>query len=218
MNARKSLSRLLPLSLTLGLLAMGCDEAKPAESKGAAPAKAETKPEAKAEPAAEAKADAKAEPAADAKAEPAEAEPAADAKAEPAGGAKAEPTADKPPKAADEAPKAGGKPKADAKPKPKADEAPKEEAKPAAAGNGKELYMKKCKSCHGVSGAADTKIAKKHDIGSWTVAGWKSKWTMSKVKDIVANGKAGTKMKAFKGKLTPEEIDAVSAYARGLGK
>jgi mono/diheme cytochrome c family protein len=213
-NARKSLSRLLPLSLTLGLLAMGCDEAKPAESKGAAPAKAETKPEAKAEPAAEAKAEpAEAEPAADAKAEPAgeaKAEPAEDAKAEPAGDAKAEPTADKPPKAADEAPKAGGK--------PKADEAPKEEAKPAAAGNGKELYMKKCKSCHGVSGAADTKIAKKHDIGSWTVAGWKSKWTMSKVKDIVANGKAGTKMKAFKGKLTPEEIDAVSAYARGLGK
>ncbi len=69
-----------------------------------------------------------------------------------------------------------------------------------------------------MSGAADTKIAAKHDIASWKVPGWKSKWSMSKVLDIVANGKSGTKMKAYKGKLTPAEIDAVSAYSRSLGK
>jgi mono/diheme cytochrome c family protein len=68
-----------------------------------------------------------------------------------------------------------------------------------------------------VSGAADTKIGQKNDIPSWKDSGWKAKWPMSKVKDIVINGKSGTKMKPFKDKLTPAEIDAVSAYARSLG-
>jgi cytochrome c553 len=94
---------------------------------------------------------------------------------------------------------------------------PKEE--PAASGvDGKEVYLKKCKNCHGVKGDADTKIGKKNDIPSWKEPGWKSKWSLAKVKDIVENGEAGTKMKAFKTKLSADEIDAVSKYARTLGK
>jgi len=34
----------------------------------------------------------------------------------------------------------------------------------------------------------------------------------------VTTGKSGTKMKAFKDKLTADEIAAVSKYARSLGK
>jgi mono/diheme cytochrome c family protein len=79
------------------------------------------------------------------------------------------------------------------------------------------VYAKKCKSCHGASGAADTKIGEKNDIPSWKEPGWKAKWPQSKVVDIVTNGKAGTKMKPFKDKLSKEEIDAVSAYSRSLG-
>ncbi len=222
MNTRNRLSRLLPLSLTLGLLVPACDgEPKPAAKTDAKEAKA-AKADANAEPKAEEKPEAAAEekpadaveekPEAAAEEKPAEAAEAAEAEtpSEPDAEEKGEP---------EEVAKADAKPKAD-KPKadkPKAD--PKPKAEPAPSGvDGKALYMKKCKNCHGTTGAADTKLAKKHDIPSWKESGWKGKWSMSKVKDIVNNGKSGTKMKAFKGKLTPEEIDAVSTYSRGLGK
>jgi mono/diheme cytochrome c family protein len=88
---------------------------------------------------------------------------------------------------------------------------------PATTASGKDVYLQKCKNCHGVKGDADTKIGRQNDIPSWKEPGWKGKWPISKVKDIVINGKGGTKMKPFKSKLTPEEIDAVSEYARSLG-
>jgi len=230
-TARKTLSRLLPLSLTFGLLLTACDggaeAGKKADAKAADAKKTGDEANAKAP---EVKADEKPEADTPEVAEkPAE---AADAKPEDNAG-EGEPKAEEPkaeePKAEEpkaEEPKADesktDKPKAD-KPKadkPKADKPKADDPEPAAgdASSGKEIYRKKCKNCHGVSGAADTKIAAKHDIASWKVPGWKSKWSMSKVKDIVANGKSGTKMKAFKGKLTPAEIDAVSAYSRSLGK
>lgn len=101
---------------------------------------------------------------------------------------------------------------------------PADAAKPAQSGDeptlaqGKEIFTKRCRTCHGGTGAADTKMGKKHDIPDWTQAGWKTKWPVSKVRDITANGKAGTKMKAFKDKLSAEELDIVSKYAYSLGK
>ncbi|MCA9648847.1 MAG: cytochrome c, partial [Myxococcales bacterium] len=93
---------------------------------------------------------------------------------------------------------------------PKADAAPKVDAKG--------LFQKKCKSCHGDNGNADTKLGKKHEIEDWTKPGWKAKWPQNKVVDIITNGKDGTKMKAFKDKLTAEEIEALAKYSRKLGK
>ncbi len=84
--------------------------------------------------------------------------------------------------------------------------------------NAKEIFDKKCKTCHGATGDAKTKIGEENDIPDWTVAGWKTKWPEAKVIDIVKNGKSGTKMKAFKDKLTEDEILAVSKYSRSLGK
>ena len=77
-----------------------------------------------------------------------------------------------------------------------------------------------CAACiaGSATGNADTKVGKENDIPDWTVAGWKSKWPESKVIDIGKNGKSGTKMKAFKDKLTEDEIIAVSKYSRTLGK
>jgi mono/diheme cytochrome c family protein len=89
---------------------------------------------------------------------------------------------------------------------------------PSAKVNAKDIFDKKCKTCHGATGKADTKIGKENDIPDWTVPGWKAKWPEAKVIDIVTNGESGTKMKAFKDKLTADEIVAVSKYARSLGK
>lgn len=233
MTARKTLCRLLPLSLTFGLLAPACDAGSDNAAKTEATKASGEKDAAKADDATPAQKPAGAKPAEkpeEAAAEEKPEEAAAGEKPEEAAEEKPEEAAaeEKPEEAAaEEKPaadekgtepkKAETKAKAD-KPKPKADP-PKEDAKPAASSaDGKAIYLKKCKSCHGVSGAADTKLAQKHDIESWKEPGWKGKWSLSKVKDIVTNGKSGTKMKAFKTKLTPEEIDAVSAYSRSLGK
>jgi mono/diheme cytochrome c family protein len=111
--------------------------------------------------------------------------------------------------------------KADARADPKKADPPKGKT-PDAGGltlaDGKQIYLKRCKNCHGTGGAADTAQGKKHDIPDWTVAGWKAKWPLSKVRDITANGKAGTKMRAFKDRLSDEELDIVSKYAHSLGK
>ncbi len=222
MTARKILPRLLPLSLVVGLgtFAPACDDGKetPAAAKKEEPEKEEAKAAAADEPApaeeksAEAKAEDEkpAEPAAEEK--PAEAKAEDETPAEPA--AEVKPAEEKPAE-----PAKASKPKP--KPKPKAEPKPKTDPKPepaVAKADGKAIYMKKCKNCHGATGAADTKIAAKNDIESWKQPGWKGKWTVAKIKNIVTNGKSGTKMKSFKSKLTADEIDAVSAYSRSLGK
>ena len=70
--------------------------------------------------------------------------------------------------------------------------------------------MKKCKSCHGADGKGQTTFGKKLDLASITPLG------LSKIKKAVVNGVAGTKMKSYKNKLSAQEIDDVSAFAKSL--
>ena len=79
------------------------------------------------------------------------------------------------------------------------------------AADGKAVYMKKCKKCHGADGKANTKMGKKHEI-----APIPGKLSKGKIAKIVKNGKPGTKMKAFGKKLSAEEIDAVAAFVKKL--
>jgi mono/diheme cytochrome c family protein len=231
-HVRSILTGILPLLLG-GVLVTACDkkdEAKPKDEKAEAKADEKKADEKKADDvkadeakADDAKADAKAD---DMKADAAgadgaseedggePAEPADDAKADTkADDAKAAADAKKDDKTAAKADKKDDGKKSDGK---KADKG--EPAEPASKIDGKDLYSKKCASCHGASGKADTKIAEKNKVESWDQPGWKGKWTVAKIEDIVTKGKPNTKMKAFEGKLTPEEIKAVSKYAHSLGK
>ena len=79
-------------------------------------------------------------------------------------------------------------------------------------GAGKTVYLKKCKSCHGADGKGDTKIGKKVDIPS--LAG--TKMSKSKIKGVIENGVKDTKMKAYKSKLSAEEIDNITAFVKTL--
>lgn len=166
-------------------------EANPAEpSPDGAPADAEPVPEV----------DADAEPAAEAEA-PVGAGPGEDQV--PAAAVEAEPEPAPKPK-----PKPKPKKKAPAKAKPKP--APKP-AKPAAdKANGRKLYLSKCKSCHGTDGKGQTTFGKKLELASITPMG------VSTIKKAVTNGVAGTKMKSYRKKLTAQEIDDVSAFAKSL--
>nr|WP_172302525.1 cytochrome c [Pseudenhygromyxa sp. WMMC2535] len=93
----------------------------------------------------------------------------------------------------------------------------KDEPKPAAApagpkADGKEVYMKKCKSCHAANGNGDTTIGKKVDIPS--LQG--SKMSKGKIIKVIEDGVDGTKMKAFKTKLSADEIEAVAIFVTKL--
>ncbi len=78
-----------------------------------------------------------------------------------------------------------------------------------------ENWKAKCKSCHGDTGKGDTKAGKKEKVRDMTTAEWQGKWTDEKIKDVIANGsKDNKKMKAFKDKLSAEEIDALTAHIR----
>ncbi len=79
-----------------------------------------------------------------------------------------------------------------------------------------QLYNKHCKNCHGSDGKAETKMGKKHEIDSFADAEWQAKHSDDKIRDVIANGKPKTKMKAYKSKLSAEQIDALVKHVRSF--
>ncbi len=78
---------------------------------------------------------------------------------------------------------------------------------------GKELFRKKCKTCHGLDGKGSDKYREKvPDLPSLA----KTKLSKAKVVSIVTDGVPDTKMKAYKSKLEADEIEAVSVYVKSL--
>ncbi len=82
------------------------------------------------------------------------------------------------------------------------------------------LWKRHCKSCHGEDGKAQTKTGKEAKIEDMTTAEWQAEWTDAKMKTIILEGskKDGSKMKAFKDKLKPDEVDALIAHTRAFKK
>jgi mono/diheme cytochrome c family protein len=84
------------------------------------------------------------------------------------------------------------------------------------------LWKAKCSSCHGVDGKAQTDSGKKLQIPDMTSAAWQKLTTTDEVKKAINEGikREGKEesMPVFKDKLTPEQIDQLSAYVRALGK
>jgi cytochrome c6 len=77
-------------------------------------------------------------------------------------------------------------------------------------GKGAEIYAKKCAMCHGKDGKG-TPVGLKMGAKDLTTL----KLDDDAVEKVVTDGKG--KMTAFKGKITPEEIEEVSEYvAKGL--
>jgi len=84
-----------------------------------------------------------------------------------------------------------------------------------AAADGAAVYKAKCATCHGADGSGQTPMGKSmklRDLRSAEV----QKQTDQELYDWTANGKG--KMPAYKGKLSDEEIKALVAHMRELGK
>src|SRR5512138_618457 len=84
-------------------------------------------------------------------------------------------------------------------------------------------WKAKCASCHGAAGKGDTEKGQQMKIADMTSAEFQAKKDdelKKAINDGVKKEKGGVKqeMDAFKGDLTPEQIDALIAYIRSFKK
>ena len=93
-------------------------------------------------------------------------------------------------------------------------------AAPAAAQgpDGRTIYLKQCRSCHGATGEpSKTNKAKYPKIKTLADSAFYATRSTDSLTHVVTHG-AGKDMKAFADKLTPAEIAAVVAYIQTLPK
>lgn len=82
-----------------------------------------------------------------------------------------------------------------------------------------EVWTAKCKSCHGPDGRAQTQMGKKEAIVDMSQPAWQQAQTNDDIREAIADGSPrNKKMKAYKNKLTPGQIDALVAYIRTFKK
>ena len=84
-------------------------------------------------------------------------------------------------------------------------------------------WKAKCSSCHGAAGKGDTEKGQQMKIPDMTSAEFQARKD-DEFRNAILNGvkkeKGGVKqeMDAFKGDLTPEQVDALIAYIRAFKK
>lgn len=80
-----------------------------------------------------------------------------------------------------------------------------------------DVWKAKCKSCHGEDGKAKTKMGQKESIDDFSSPAWQKAESDAEIRQVIAEGSSrNAKMKAFKDKLTPEQIDALVGYIRTM--
>lgn len=84
-----------------------------------------------------------------------------------------------------------------------------------AADDGVALFEAKCAGCHGKDGRGSA-FGKQNGAPDFTDAKWQQQHGTAELKDAVTNGK-GSKMPAWKGKLSAAEIEAVVGRVRAFG-
>jgi len=86
----------------------------------------------------------------------------------------------------------------------------------ALAADAAENWTKNCASCHAKDGSGNTMMGKKSGVESYADPKVQAKFTDEEAFKSISEGKG--KMKAFKDKLTPEEIKALVAHIRAFKK
>ncbi len=86
------------------------------------------------------------------------------------------------------------------------------------------MWKNKCGSCHGVDGKAQTKQGTKMGMVDITTAAWQKEFTDEKIKETIEKGISREKngkqqdMDPLGKELTPEQIDQIIKFVRGLAK
>lgn len=82
-----------------------------------------------------------------------------------------------------------------------------------------DIWSAQCQSCHGLDGQAKTAMGKKEMIADFSNPQWQKTHSDASIRDVIANGSTrNKKMKAYKDKFTPAEIDSLVAYIRQMKK
>ena len=82
------------------------------------------------------------------------------------------------------------------------------------AADGDAVFKARCAACHGSDGKGNQAIG----TPDFTSPKTQSSLSDADMIDTITNGRKGTIMPAWKGKLSNEEIAAVAAYLRSLGR
>jgi len=89
----------------------------------------------------------------------------------------------------------------------------------ASAESSADLWKARCKSCHGEDGRAQTRMGQKEAIADLTQPAWQQSLSDTDIRKLIAEGSPrNSKMKPYKEKLTPEQIDSLVTYIRTLKK
>jgi mono/diheme cytochrome c family protein len=80
-----------------------------------------------------------------------------------------------------------------------------------------EIFQKRCVLCHGADGRGKTKKGREYKTPNFTSARYQEHTRDDEIREAITNGVPKTKMKGFKDKLTPEQIEALFRYVRSLG-
>jgi mono/diheme cytochrome c family protein len=76
---------------------------------------------------------------------------------------------------------------------------------------GEKIYKARCKVCHGEDGVPKSFA---EESAAFNDQAWKDGTSLEEIEKVVAEGRK--RMPAFRNKLTPEQIKAVSAYVKTL--
>ena len=79
------------------------------------------------------------------------------------------------------------------------------------------VFKAQCAACHGKEGEPN-KIFAKQGVRSFKDADWQKATEDAQIETSIREGKKGTMMAGFGEQLTDEEITALVAYIRELGK
>jgi cytochrome c6 len=80
-----------------------------------------------------------------------------------------------------------------------------------------DIWKAKCKGCHGDDGKAQTRLGQKEGIGDFSSPAWQAKHSDEFIRAAIANGsRDNPKMKAYKDRLSAQEIGSLITYIRGL--
>jgi mono/diheme cytochrome c family protein len=79
-----------------------------------------------------------------------------------------------------------------------------------------DIWDKRCVLCHGADGQSRTKKGKKYKAPNFTKDKWQKHTTDDEIVEAITNGVPKSKMPAFKGKLSEEEIKSMVPFLRAF--
>ena len=88
---------------------------------------------------------------------------------------------------------------------------------PADAADAPTVFKKKCAPCHGPEGEPN-KVFAKQGVRSFKDTAWQKATDDATIEKSIREGKKGTMMASFEKQLSDEEVTALVAYIRELGK